>query len=117
MAGTSRFGRTTSRFSDNKTKFSSISFSPDDTKVDNITDDTVIIFYAPWCGHCKRSMSDFKQAVTQGNGKVVLVNSDNEPDLVKKYNVNGFPTIMKGNGSKYTGNRDYNSIISFANDD
>jgi hypothetical protein len=62
-------------------------------------------------------MDDFKKAESQGNGKVILINSDSEPELVKKYNINGFPTIMKGNGYKYTGNRDYNSILNFANDD
>ena len=118
MAGISRFGNLKSKFgNNNKTNFSDLSYSPGNTKGQNITDDCVLIFYAPWCGHCKKSMDDFKKAESQGNGKVILINSDLEPELVKKYNINGFPTIMKGNGYKYTGNRDYNSILNFANDD
>ena len=100
-----------------KSKFggNSLSYSSDNDKINNITDDTVLIFYAPWCGHCKKSMNDFKQATSQGNGKVMMINSDENPDIVKQYSVNGFPTIMKSNGTKYTGGRDSSSIIDFAN--
>jgi thiol-disulfide isomerase/thioredoxin len=87
-----------------------------DSKADAITDDTVLIFYADWCGHCKKSMKDFKDAASQGNGKVVLINSDEEPELVKKHGVKGFPTIMKGSGKKHTGTRSADDIISFANE-
>ena len=87
-----------------------------DAKNDSITKDTVLIFYAPWCGHCKRSMGEFKDAVSQANGKVMMINSD-DPDskeLIEKYNVNGFPTIMKASGEKYTGPRTSSGIINFA---
>jgi protein disulfide-isomerase len=87
-----------------------------DSKVDNINNDSVLIIYAPWCGHCKKSMSDFKEAVKESNGKIILINSDEEPELVKKYNVSAFPTIMKASGEKYTGNRDLKSIVEFANE-
>jgi protein disulfide-isomerase len=83
------------------------------SKSDNITNDTTLIFYAPWCGHCKKSMRDFNEAVTKSNGKIILINGDNEPDLVKKYNVKSFPTIMKNNNI-YSGQRDASSIVSFA---
>jgi len=110
MTSISKFGDTI------KSKFAGESSSPDDTKVNNITDDCVLIFYAPWCGHCKKSMNDFKNASSKSDGKVILINSDNEPELVKKYNVRGFPTIMKANGESYTGGRDSSSILKFAND-
>jgi protein disulfide-isomerase len=93
---------------------SSVSYSPDNTKMENVTDDTVLIFYAPWCGHCKRSMNDFKQAASMGSSKIMLINSDEEPEAVKQYNVRGFPTIMKASGETYTGGRDASSIIEFA---
>ena len=117
---TSKFGNITSKFGNKlyiKSKFggNSLSYSSDNDKINNITDDTVLIFYAPWCGHCKKSMNDFKQATSQGNGKVMMINSDENPDIVKQYSVNGFPTIMKSNGTKYTGGRDASSIIDFAN--
>ena len=114
---TSKFGNITSKFGNmnSNSKFnSSVSYSPDNTKMENVTDDTVLIFYAPWCGHCKRSMNDFKQAASMGSSKIMLINSDEEPEAVKQYNVRGFPTIMKASGETYTGGRDASSIIEFA---
>jgi len=107
--------RIKSKFENMKSSFGGDGYSSNKNKKDNITDDTVLIFYAPWCGHCKKSMNDFKEATAQGNGKIMMVNSDEDPDIVKKYNVNGFPTIMKSNGTKYTGGRDASSIMDFAN--
>ena len=74
---------------------------------------TVYIFYAPWCGYCKKSMDDFNQASNK-NSKIRLINSDQNPDLVKKYNVKGFPTIIKSNGQIYSGDRSTSSILDFA---
>ena len=94
----------------------SIKTTSADAKNDSITKDTVLIFYAPWCGHCKRSMGEFLEAVTQGNGKVMMFNSDDpgSKDLITKYNINGFPTIMKASGEKYTGPRTSSEIIKFS---
>ena len=82
-------------------------------KKNNIDDNTVLIFYAPWCGHCKKSLPDFKKAVSEGDN-IIMINSDDEPELTKKYNVNGFPTIMKASGEQYTGSRDSDSILKFS---
>jgi thiol-disulfide isomerase/thioredoxin len=102
----SRFGKS-SKF--NATTLMS-STADDETP---IKDDQVLIIYAPWCGHCKNSMKDFREA-SERSDKVKLINSDENPDIVKKYNVRGYPTIMKTNGKMYTGPRDANSIIEFA---
>ena len=75
---------------------------------------SVIICKAEWCGHCKKSLPDFKNAVSKGDGKIMLVNGDDEPELTKKYKVDGFPTIMKGSGEIHTGGRDTSSILNFA---
>jgi len=90
--------------------------TPTSNKKDTITSDTVMIFYAPWCGHCKNSLSEFTEASEQGNGKILLFNSD-DPDtkfLLKKYEVGGFPTIMKGDGQIYDGPRRAKDIIDFS---
>ena len=98
-----------------KSKFGNTNKSIDDSKIGNITKDTVLIFHAPWCGHCKTSMPEFKKAVIQGKGNVVLIDSDEKPELVKKYNIRGFPTIIKEDGEKFTGKRTSDDILSFAN--
>lgn len=92
---------------------STLSSSPDDTKIDNITDDNVLIFHAKWCGHCKNSMPEFIKA-NKKNSKIILIDSDENPDLVKKYNVKGFPTIMKASGEQFRNTRDAESICDFA---
>jgi thiol-disulfide isomerase/thioredoxin len=81
-----------------------------------IADDSVLIFYAPWCGHCKRSMGEFKKAVEQGEGKVVLIDAtdDRNSSLTEEYNVQGFPTIIKGDKSKFSGSRTADDILDFA---
>jgi len=112
----SKFGNMNSKTNKTSNFNSSLGYSSNKSKMENISDDTVLIFYAPWCGHCKRSMGEFKEAMMQGNGKVMLINSDDpeSKDLVEKYGISGFPTIMKASGEKYTGPRDAKSIIKFA---
>ena len=85
------------------------------SQLPTISKDTTMIFHAPWCGHCKNSMEEFKQAVKDGNGKVVLIDSTDESNtgLVTEYGVNGFPTIMKG-GVKYSGERKADAIVKFS---
>ena len=88
----------------------SISIAP------TISNDSVLIFYAPWCGYCKDKMGEFKKAVTEGNGKIILIDTTNDSnkDIKEKYNITGFPTIIKGNGEKYSGERTADDIKKFA---
>ena len=83
--------------------------------IDSIKDDTVLIIYAPWCGHCKSSMSEFVDASKQSDN-IMLVNSEDPSnvELLSKYKVQGFPTIMKASGEKYTGPRKADAIVEFA---
>lgn len=85
-----------------------------------ISKDTTLIFYAPWCGYCKDSMDYFKEAVDDGNGKIVLIDAtkDTGKELADKLGVKGYPTIMKGDGTVYNGDRknvkDNGGIIEFS---
>jgi len=88
--------------------------TPTKEKLNSISPETVLIFYAPWCGYCKAAMKEFEKASQTSNGKVILVNGDENPDLVNKYGVNGFPTIMKG-AEVYKGGRTEKEILEFAN--
>ena len=82
-----------------------------------VSKDSVLIFYAPWCGYCQDHMDDFKKAQEESNGKVVLIdatNTENEK-LKQEYNVQGYPTIVKGDHTKYTGSgRTKSEILEFA---
>ena len=56
----------------------------------------LVLFYAPWCPHCKTMMPDWDKfaAENKSSVKAIKVNSDEQPDLVKEYSVQGFPTIL-----------------------
>ena len=95
---------------------STSSTTPKSEKTSSIQDDSVLIFYAPWCGHCKKSMKDFNEASDKGGGKVILINSDDPASkkVLEKYKVAGFPTIIKADGTAYKGPRTADSILNFA---
>ena len=77
--------------------------------------DVVFIIYAPWCGHCKRSMPEFRKA-SETSDNIVLVNSEDpsNKDIMSKYSVRSFPTIIKSDGTAYMGDRTSDKIIDFA---
>ncbi|VDK42292.1 unnamed protein product [Anisakis simplex] len=58
---------------------------------------TLVMFYAPWCGHCKRLKPEYCEAANELNGKFILAavdatQSSNEY-VVQKFNVEGYPTL------------------------
>lgn len=56
----------------------------------------IILFYAPWCGHCQRFKDEYLRLATVLGDTVRLgaVNCDEQPSLAHKFNVRGYPTIM-----------------------
>eukprot|EP00057_Strongylocentrotus_purpuratus_P027764 XP_011682238.1 PREDICTED: protein disulfide-isomerase A5 [Strongylocentrotus purpuratus] len=56
------------------------------------------MFYAPWCGHCKRMKPEFAGAATDLKGDAVLAGMDvDRPENMasrQAYNITGFPTIL-----------------------
>ena len=83
-------------------------------EIANIPVGTVAIFYAPWCGYCKASMDEFKKARDYSNGKVILVDGTKNRKLMEKYNISGYPTIIKDN-DVYNGSRKSEAILDYAN--
>ena len=77
-------------------------------------------FFAPWCGHCKRLAPIWAQvAKALQNGRVTIaeVNCDDHSALCKKYNVDGYPTLMyvgKEGKTEYKGGRKFDQLVSFA---
>ncbi|KAH9577594.1 Thioredoxin domain [Trypanosoma melophagium] len=79
-----------------------------------------ILFYAPWCGHCRKihpEWEKFAQA-TQGTIRVGAVNADEHSQLGQQFGIRGFPTIKYWNvgekqinkANEYDGPRQASSI-------
>lgn len=78
----------------------------------------MVLFYAPWCPHCKSMMGDWKRLRNRVGPKmeVIDVNCDEQPEMAEKYNVNGFPTIILfKNGKKihFEGPRKLQNFLQF----
>lgn len=56
----------------------------------------IVLFYAPWCGHCQRFKDDYMRLASLMGGSVRLgaIDGDKEGKLAQKFNVRGFPTIL-----------------------
>ena len=83
-------------------------------------DKGVTIFFGhPGCGHCISSIGAFEEGVGDAAGKTAFVAQYNVVgDAVDKYDVNGFPTILKfkdGGNTKveYEGDRSTDSFKEF----
>lgn len=64
---------------------------------------TLVLFYAPWCGHSRNMLEDYNAVIDEYNGKtkdgvsyeVIKVDMDKDKDAAKRYEVEirGFPTL------------------------
>nr|CCC90140.1 putative thioredoxin [Trypanosoma congolense IL3000] len=83
-----------------------------------------ILFYAPWCGHCKRLHPEWETFAKSVEGvvRVGAINADEHQQLAQQYNLRGFPTVKYwGLGEKranapmdYVGERSAGAIQSQA---
>ena len=83
----------------------------------------LVVFYAPWCGHCKNMVTDYKSIASRAkaNSKryCAAVNCEQEKELAGKVGVQSFPTIKmvdeKGNMSDYNGGRSAEELTKALN--
>lgn len=76
---------------------------------------SLVKFYAPWCGHCKRLAPEFEQAANElaeelGEEELVLAEIDATANkkMAQEYGIRGFPTMfwfVDGEKSEYSGGR------------
>lgn len=83
---------------------------------------TLVLFYASWCGHCKRlipAWNTMAPTVSKTQlANIVAVEADTHPNIMSEYGVSGYPTVIMFRGSKskkepYKGDRSAESFIKF----
>jgi thiol-disulfide isomerase/thioredoxin len=63
---------------------------------------TVAYFYMPSCGHCKTMSPIFDDVSSDSSNsgvKFAKINVTKNPDLADKYDLSGFPTVLRFNGA------------------
>ena len=93
----------------------------------NNAEPSLVLFYAPWCGHCKRMMPVWDE-LTKLNStgiNVMKVNCDENKDIAKKHNIKGFPTVkflpqgmlktLPNAAIEYNGKRTLSSLQNYLN--
>jgi len=85
-----------------------------------------VMFFAPWCGHCKRlaptwdTLADKYNKDTESEVKIGKVDCTQQTALCSAQDVTGYPTLKffksgaeKDDGVKYRGNRDQAALEKF----
>lgn len=84
---------------------------------------SLVLVYAPWCGHSKRMLPDYERIKSEYHGKtvngkkinVLMYDSDVDKDKVKEYGVKGFPSLFfeSGGNRESFPHRQYEKIKDF----
>lgn len=62
----------------------------------------IVDFWAPWCGPCKMVAPTLDKLAKEFDGKILIakVNTDENPEWMMKYGIQGIPTMLFVSGGK-----------------
>lgn len=83
-----------------------------------------VLFYAPWCGHCKRTMPAYEELSEKYNEKegmekvaIAMVDCTEHTEVCSEQGVNGYPTIKyfekTADGDEYFGGRGFSDFDTY----
>ena len=92
----------------------------------NPDQNTFTMYYADWCGHCKKIKPEFEKFMKSGpinvNGKscqIRMISPEKEPDAAAGKPIRGFPTFLMettdGQVVEYKGDRSTKGFLEFIN--
>ena len=67
-----------------------------EAEVVNSGDVTVVDFWAPWCGPCRKLGPILDEIASELDGKIKVckINTDENINIAKEHSISGLPTIM-----------------------
>jgi protein disulfide-isomerase-like protein len=80
--------------------------------------DTLVMYYAPWCGHCKKLAPHWKDLAKEVQGtNVVIAKIDMTENEIEGLRITSFPTIFfypaGGERVAFDGGRDLNKLMEW----
>ncbi|CAI5444007.1 unnamed protein product [Caenorhabditis angaria] len=80
-----------------------------------------VLFFAPWCGHCKKFEPEFRKAAEKMAGKVEFAQVDctQNQKTCGRFGVQGYPTVKffgvggTSDFEDYNGARDWQSVVEY----
>jgi len=84
---------------------------------------TLILHYAPWCGHCKKMKPDFALAAREVEklklGTLAVMDMTMQPEFAGRFDIKGYPTLKlyrNGEVIDFNAGRSKDDLVKYMKD-